>query len=231
MIPPARDAAFVAAMEDVLDVYQRRPDPKRPLVCLDEGGKELHADARPPLPAAPGRPARADPEYARHGAANLFLAVAPHEGRRAVAATEQRTARDFAIFVRDLVDVEHPDAERLVLVTDNLNTHRPASFYRAFPPAEARRILAKLEWHFTPLHGSWLNAAELELSALQRQCLDRRIPDPAALAGEVAAWAEERNAAEVRIDWRFTTEDARARLPFLYPTPAQGSEPLTDYSG
>jgi len=212
-------------MEDVLDVYQRPPDPARPLVCLDEGGKELRADARPPLPAAPGRPAREDAEYVRQGAANLFLAVAPHEGRRDVAATEQRTAADFAHFVRGLVDGPYRAAERVVLVTDNLNTHRPASFYKAFPPAEARRILDKLEWHYTPLHGSWLNAAELELSALARQALDRRIPDAATLAAEVAAWAEERNAAGVRIDWRFTTADARARLSFLYPVPEQGNEP------
>ena len=229
MIPPERDAAFVAAMEDVLDVYARPPDPKRPLVCLDEGGKELQADVRPPRPAAPGRPAREDPEYARHGMANLFLAVAPHEGWRAVEVTERRTAGDFARFVRGLLDGPYRDADGIVLVTDNLNTHRPASFYKTFPPAEARRLLAKIEWHFTPLHGSWLNAAELELGALGRQCLARRFPAGAALAAETAAWTHDRYEAGVRIDWRFTTEDARARLPFLYPILEQGNEPLTDH--
>ena len=225
MIPPGQDAAFVAAMEDVLDVYARPPDPRRPLVCLDEGGKELRGAVRAPRPAAPGRPGREDPEYARNGSANLFLAVAPHDGRRDVAATAQRTATDFAVFVRGLVDGPYRAADRIALVTDNLNTHRPASLYKAFPPAEAKRILDKIEWHYTPKHGSWLNAAELELSALARQCLARRIPDAATLAAEVAAWAAERNAAGVRIEWRFTTADARTRLSFLYPLPEQGSEP------
>ena len=212
-------------MEDVLDLYARPPDPRFPLVCLDEGGKELRAEARPPLPARPGAPAREDCEYERRGAVPFFLAAAPHLGRRDVAATERRTGEDFALFVRGLVDGPYRHADRLVLVTDNLNTHTRSAFYRAFPPAEAKRVLDKLEWHFTPKHGSWLNAAELELSALARQCLARRIPDRAALAAEVAAWAAERNAAGVRLAWRFTTADARTRLAFLYPVPTQGNEP------
>ena len=206
-------------MEDVLDVYHRPHDPARPVVCLDETSRQLLAETRPPLPPAPGRPAREDAEYARRGSANLFLWVAPHEGRRGVAVTAQRTRADWALAVRELVDVGFPGAERIALVLDNLNTHTPAALYHAFPPAEARRLLAKLELHYTPLHGSWLNIAELELSALQRQCLDRRIPDAAALAAEVAAWAAERNAAQVGVAWHLTTAEARTKLARLYPVP------------
>lgn len=217
MIAPEHHAAFVAAMEDVLAVSARPADPTRPLVCFDECGKDLKAHARPPHPAHPGRLAREDAEYVRHGSVNGFLAIAPHAGWRHLAVTERRTARDFAQALRALVDVHFPRAERIVLVTDNLNTHRPAALYQTFPPTEAWRILERIEWHYTPLHGSWLNIAELELSVLQRQCWARRIPDQATLAQETAAWVAERNAAHVGVAWRFTQADARERLPWLYP--------------
>ena len=207
----------MARMEDILDVYARPPDPLRPLVCFDEGSKELHGEGRDPLPMIPGHPLCYDTEYARHGTANLFLWCAPLLGRRGVTVTERRTRLDFAHAIRDLVDVHFPAAERIVLVLDNLNTHDPASLYLAFPPAEAKRLWDKLEVHYTPKHGSWLNMAELELSALGRQCLDRRIPDRAPLATEVAAWVAQRNAEAVMIDWQFTTADARIKLRRLYP--------------
>ena len=205
-------------MEDVLDVYRRPLDPARPLVCFDEGSKELHGEVRDPLPIAPGTPARFDTEYERHGTANLFLWCAPLLGRRRVAVPERRTRRDWAHAIKDLVDVQFPAAERVVLVLDNLNVHDPASLYAAFPPAEAKRLWDKLEVHHTPKHGSWLNVAEIELSALGRQCLDRRLPDRDALAAEVAAWVAARNTAGVAVDWRFTTTDARIKLAHLYPT-------------
>lgn len=217
MIPPQANAAFVAAMEDVLAVYARPVDPARPLVCFDEAGKDLKAHTRPPQPLAPGQPARQDSEYARDGSRNLFLACAPHLGWRQIIVTAHRTAIDFAHAVRDLVDGQFPQAERIVLVLDHLNTHIPAALYQAFPPAEAWRILARLEWHYTPTHGSWLNMAELEWSVLARQCLARRIPDQATLEAEVAAWVAARNAEQVRTEWRFTKEEARTRLPWLYP--------------
>jgi transposase len=217
LIPPQANAAFVAAMEDILAVYARPVDPRRPLVCFDEAGKDLKAPTRPPQPAAPGRVAREDSHYARAGSRNLFLACAPHLGWRQIRVTAQRTAIDFAQALRELVDQALPTAERIVLVLDNLNTHRPAALYQAFPPAEAWRILERLEWHYTPTHGSWLNMAELEWSVLSRQCLDRRIPDQATLEAEVAAWVQQRNAEQVRTAWHFTQEDARQRLPWLYP--------------
>jgi hypothetical protein len=204
-------------MEDVLDVYTRPHDPRRPVVCLDETSRQLLAEARPPLPPAPGQPARHDPEYAREGVVNLFLVCEPLRGWRQVRVSAQRTRLDWAACVQDLVDVHYPAAERIVLVMDQLNTHSPASLYAAFPPAEAKRLADKLELHPTPKHGSWLNMAELELSALQRQCLDRRLADRATVEREVAAWVAERNAEEVTIDWRFTTEDARITLKRLYP--------------
>ena len=207
----------MARMEDVLDLYARPPDPARPLVCFDEGGKELHGEVRDPLPAIPGHPAYYDTEYERHGTATLFLLCAPLLGWRAVMVTERRTRLDFARAIRELVDVHFPDAERIVLVLDNLNTHDPASLYLAFPPAEAKRLWDKLEVHHTPTHGSWLNIAEIELSALGRQCLDRRIPDRATLAAEVAAWVAQRNAEAVTIDWQFTCANARTKLKHLYP--------------
>lgn len=209
----------MAKLEDVVRVYARPPDPARPLVCFDEAGKELRREVRPPRPPAPGHPARHDSEYAREGSANLFLWVAPHLGQRQITVTTQRTTIDWAHAMRDLVDAAFPEAERIVLVQDNLNTHDPASLYKAFPPAEAARIWSRLELHFTPTHGSWLNMAELELSALARQCLARRLPDQPTLQQEVTAWAEDRNRAAVGIDWRFSVEDARSTLTHLYPVP------------
>jgi DDE superfamily endonuclease len=228
VIPPPANAAFVAAMEDILAVYARPRDPARPLVCFDEAGKELTAHVRPPLPARPGQPAREDSEYARAGTANLFLACAPHLGWRQVSVTAQRTGVDFAHAVRDIVD-HFPTAERIVLVLDNLNTHRPASLYQTFPPAEARRILERLEWHFTPVHGSWLNLAELEWAVLARQCLHRRIPTPEALAHEVAAWVARRNHLGAGVDWRFSVADARKHLAHVYPIPEPDTVALTQY--
>jgi hypothetical protein len=204
-------------MEDVLAVYERPPDPARPVVCLDETSRQLLGDARPPVPAAPGRPARYDPEYVRGGVVNLFLATEPLRGWRTVLVSDQRTRLDFARCIKTLVDVAYPDADRIVLVLDQLNTHSPASLYAAFPPAEARRLADRLEIHHTPKHGSWLNMAELELSALQRQCLRQRLPDRDAMASAASAWADRRNANVTRIDWQFTTADARTKLRRLYP--------------
>ena len=204
-------------MEEVLDVYQRAEDPARPRVCLDETSRQLLSDVRSPLPAAPGRAARHDPEYAREGVANLFLVTAPLRGWRHVRVSTQRTRRDFAQCVKELVDVHYPAAERIVLVLDQLNTHSPASLSEAFPPLEAKRLADKLEIHYSPKHGSWLNMAEIALSALQRQCLDRRLADRGTMEREVAAWVSARNATATAIDWRFTTEDARIKLKRLYP--------------
>jgi hypothetical protein len=218
VIPPEASGEFVWRMEDVLEVYTRPLDPARPLVCMDERPEQLLADTRPPVPPAPGRLGRADYEYERRGTANLCLFCAPLAGRRWVAATERRTAVDWAYQIKDLLDVRYPEAERVVLVMDNLNTHSPGSLYEAFAPDEARRLADKLEIHHTPKHGSWLNVAEIELGVLARQCLDRRIPDRATLQAEVAAWAARRNAAGGRVDWRFTTADARIKLKRLYPS-------------
>ncbi len=205
-------------MEDVLDVYTRPYDPRRPQVCLDETSRQLLGDVTPPLPVTPGAPAREDYEYRRQGVCNLFLLTEPLRGWRHVVVSDRRTRTDWAHCIKELVDVHYPEAERIVLVMDNLNTHSPASLYAAFPPAEAKRLADKLEIHHTPKHGSWLNMAEIELSALQRQCLDRRLPDRPTLDREVAAWVRDRNAAEATIDWRFTTADARIKLKRLYPT-------------
>lgn len=211
-------------MEDVLEVYHRPYDPRRPQICLDETSKALHAHTREPqLPQPadgekPARPAREDYEYTRCGTANLFLWFEPLTGRRAVKATEQRTRKDWAELIRELVDVHYPEAEQLVLVMDNLNTHTLGSLYEAFTPAEARRLAKKLEIHYTPKHGSWLNMAEIELSVLTRQCLGQRLPSRAELGQEVAAWAADRNARAAKMRWRFTTADARIKLKRLYPT-------------
>ena len=205
-------------MENVLDVYTRPYDPKRPQVCMDEASKQLLRDGRPPLPVRPGQAARVDYEYEREGVANLFLFCEPLRGWRWVTVTEHRTKIDWAHQIRELVDVCYPEAEVIVLVMDNLNTHTPAALYEAFSPAEAKRLADKLEIHHTPKHGSWLNIAEIELSVLSRQCLDRRVPDFGTLAAEVAAWEAERNAAGGTIDWRFTTGDARIKLQRLYPS-------------
>jgi hypothetical protein len=205
-------------MEDVLEVYRRPYDLKRPLVCMDESSKQLISETRQPLPAAPGCPARVDYEYAREGVCNLFMFCEPLAGRRQVTVTARRTRVDWAHAIQDLVDRQYPNAERIVLVMDNLNTHSPASLYEAFEPAEARRLAEKLEIHYTPKHGSWLNMAEIEFHVLNQQCLDRRIADEATLRQEVAAWQQRRNAFQGRIDWRFTTEDARIKLKHLYPS-------------
>jgi hypothetical protein len=218
VIPPEQNAEFVAAMEDVLEVYQRPRDPRRPVVCLDEQSKQLIKETRPPIPAAPGRVERTDYEYERNGTANLFMLFAPLEGWRHVKITERRTKTDFAEVIRELADVHFPAADKIVLVMDNLNTHKPGSLYEAFPPAEARRLIEKLEIHYTPKHGSWLDMAETELSILTKQCLDRRIPDVNALVREVAAWENQRNAAKAKIDWQFTTAQARTKLKRLYPS-------------
>jgi hypothetical protein len=205
-------------MEDVLDLYAEPHDPARPVVCFDELSKQLVAEARAPLPAEPGRPERFDYEYERRGTANLFLACQPLAGWRHVAVTDRRTKHDFAEQMRELVDVHFPDADKIRVVLDNLNTHTPAALYEAFPAAEARRIARKLDFRHTPVHGSWLNMAELEFSMLARQCLGRRIPDRATLATEVAAWAAARNERRATIRWQFTVEDARSKLHRLYPS-------------
>ena len=205
-------------MEDVLEVYIRPYDPRFPQVCLDETSRQLLAEVTPPRPVIPGHPAQEDHEYVREGVVNLFLICEPLRGWRHITVSERRTRLDFAHCIRDLVDVHYPEAERIVLVLDNLNTHTPASLYEAFPAAEARRLADKLEIHYTPKHGSWLDMAEIELSALAGQCLDRRLPDRATLEREVRAWEEARNAASTTIDWRFTTADARIKLKHLYPS-------------
>jgi hypothetical protein len=204
-------------MEDVLDVYQRPHDPRRPVVCLDETSRQVLAETRDPLPAAPGHVARHDPEYARQGVVNVFLVSEPLRGWRQVRLSERRTRIDWAHCVQELLDVHYPQAECLVLVMDQLNTHSPASLYEAFAPGEAKRLVDKLEIHYTPTHGSWLNMAEIELSILARQCLNRRLDDRAMMAREVAAWTATRNGAATAIDWQFTTADARIKLKRLYP--------------
>lgn len=204
-------------MEDVLAVYQRAYDATHPLVCLDELRKELRTTPRGSLPTAAGQTACEDYEYARHGACNLFLALEPLTGVRHLWTTVRRTKLDLAEVLRQLVDVVYPEAQRLVLVTDNLNTHSPACLYERFAPAVARRIAEKLEWHYTPEHGSWLNVAEYELSVLTRQCLNRRLPDQATVAHEVAAWTTRRNRQQINVQWHFTTADAHIKLKHLYP--------------
>ena len=204
-------------MEDVLEVYQRPQDPECPLVCLDETSKQLIAETRVPIPAKPGHPARHDYEYERNGTANLFMMFAPLEGWRHVEVTDRHTAVDYAHILKDLSDTHFPKAKKIVLVQDNLNTHKPASLYEAFPAPEARRLVERFEWHYTPKHGSWLDMAESELSVLSGQCLDRRISNKLTLAAEVAAWEDSRNKKHVKADWHFTTADARVKLKRLYP--------------
>lgn len=218
VIPPKANAEFVWHMEDVLEVYTRPYDPRFPQVCLDETSTQLLAETRPPLPMRPGRPERYDYEYERQGVGNLFMLFEPLRGWRHVKVRERRTKADWAWCIKELVEVCYPQAQRVVLVMDNLNTHTPAALYEVFPPAEARRLAERLEIHYTPKHGSWLNMAEIELSILVRQCLDRRIPDLAALTQQVTAWEERRNAHGSTVDWRFTTADARIRLRHLYPS-------------
>jgi transposase len=205
-------------MEDVLEVYIRPYDPRYPQVCMDEVSKQLLRDVRQPLPIEPGKPERRDYEYERGGVVNVFMFLEPLQGKRWVDVTERRTKVDWAHQIKELVDERYPQAQRIVLVMDNLNTHSPASLYEAFDPAEARRLANKLEIHYTPKHGSWLNMAEIELSVLSRQCLDRRVPDFESLQAEVAAWQERRDETGGEIEWRFTTEDARIKLKRLYPS-------------
>ena len=209
---------FVCAMEDVLEVYHRRFEENEVLVCLDETSKQLVQETREPLPPRPGAARAYDYEYQRNGVSNLFMLFAPLEGWRRVEVTDRRTKVDWARVVRKLVDEDYADKERIVLVMDNLNTHHPSSLYEAFEPAEARRIAERLEIHFTPKHGSWLNMAEIELGVLARQCLDRRIPSREVLAQETGTWQEQRNLDAIRVHWRFTTEDARIKLKSLYPS-------------
>lgn len=205
-------------MEEVLEVYHRPYNEKRPLACLDEASRQLIGEVARPIPAPPGRPERFDYEYARNGTANLFMVFEPLLGWRHVEVTERRTAKDFARVVRWLVEDVHGEAEAVVLVCDNLNTHRPASLYEAFPPEQARRILERVEWHYTPKHGSWLNMAEIELSVLGRQALGERIESRARMAEATGAWEEDRNERGVQTQWRFTTAEARIKLHKLYPS-------------
>jgi uncharacterized small protein (DUF1192 family) len=204
-------------MEDILEVYQRPYDPQRPLVCLDETSKQLIAETRVPIAAKPGQPSRHDYEYRRNGTANLFMMFAPLEGWRHVKVTDRHTAADYAQVLKELSDTHFRGSAKIVLVQDNLNTHKPASLYEAFPPAEARRLVERFEWHYTPKHGSWLDMAESELGVLSSQCLDRRIPDQQVLKEEVEAWEADRNRKHAKADWQFTTADARVRLKRLYP--------------
>jgi hypothetical protein len=204
-------------MEDVLDVYTQPYDPKRPQVCMDETSKQLLSDLREPLPVQAGQSRRVDYEYQREGVADLFMFFEPLTGKRFVKITDQRTRKDWAYAMKELADKKYPQAEKIVVVLDNLNTHSPASFYETFEAEEARRLTNRFEFHYTPKHGSWLNMAEIELGVLIRQCLSRRIGDKNTLAKEVRAWQNDRNARVVKVDWRFTTADARIKLKHLYP--------------
>lgn len=205
-------------MEDVLEVYGRPYDPSQPVVCMDESTKQLHEEVRLPIAGRPRAVERYDFEYRRNGVATLFAAFEPLAGWRHVEVTEQRTRQDFARFIKDLLDQQYPEAKRVVLIMDNLNTHSGASLYETFAPAEALRLLSRLEIHHTPKHGSWLNMAEGEFSILQRQCLDRRIATPELLKQEVAAWESQRNQSKIGANWKFTTADARIKLRRLYPS-------------
>jgi hypothetical protein len=218
VIPPKANGEFVWRMEDVLEVYTRPYDPRFPQVCLDETSTQLLMDSQPGLPLQPGQPRRVDYEYLRQGVGNLFMLFEPLGNWRQVIVGERRTKADWAWCVKELLEVRFPQAAKVVLVMDNLNTHTPASLYGVFPPEEARRLTQRLEIHYTPKHGSWLNMAEIELSILRRQCLDRRIPDLASLDRETRAWQERRNAKGSTVNWRFTTADARIKLKHLYPS-------------
>jgi len=220
VIAPDANAGFVAAMEDVLETYQKPRDPDRPLVCLDETSKQLIVETRAPIPVKPGQPARHDYEYERNGVANLFMIFAPLEGWRRVKVTDRHAAPDYAKVLKELSDEHFPNAEKIVLVQDNLSTHTAASLYAAFPAAEARRLVNRFEWHYTPKHGSWLDLAESELAVLTSQCLSRRIPDKQTLEREVAAWQDHRNKHHAKADWQFTPENARVKLKRPYPSRA-----------
>lgn len=218
VIPPAGDADFVCAMEDVLELYHEPYDPDRPMVCFDEASKQLISEVRQPMPMIPGFPERFDYEYAREGTRNLFMFFEPLRAWRHVEVTERHTTLDFAAAMKQLADDFYPEATTIRVVLDNLNTHKPASLYEAYSPEEARRIVSRLEFHYTPKHGSWLNMAEIEIGVLRDQCLDRRIPDQMTLKHEIAHWETRRNSAQATVRWHFTTQDARIKLHSLYPS-------------
>lgn len=217
MIPPEQNGEFVARMEEVLDLYHQPYDPSRPVVNMDEQPVQLIKETRDPIPAGPARPERVDYEYERNGTANIFMFTEPLSGNRHVSVRERKTGIDWALEIRDLLEIGYPEAKVIRLVCDNLNTHKIGSLYEAFSPEEARRLARRLEIHHTPKHGSWLNIAEIELSALTRQCLDRRIPNLETLRDETEAWEGRRNGSNKGVDWRFTAKDARIRLKRLYP--------------
>ena len=216
-IPPDQNASFVAAMEDVLEVYARPYNPEYPVVCMDESSMQLIGEVTPPIPAAPGHPVLMDDEYIRKGVANIFIEVEPLGGKREVKITDRRTRIDWAYFIREMLEERYTDVEKVILVMDNLNTHNIASLYTTFPPEKARSLANRLEIHFTPKHGSWLNIAEIEFSALKRQCLNRRIDSIEEMCSEVSAWNKDRNTRQTKVDWQFKTEDARIKLKRLYP--------------
>jgi transposase len=220
---PQVDGEYVARMEDVLDLYAEAPDPKRPVVCFDESPVQLIGEVRHPIPAAPGRRERYDFEYRRNGTVNLFVVIDANRPWRKVKVTDRRTAQDYAQCMRELVDVYYPDAETIRIVQDNLSIHSAGAIYQAFAPAEARRILRRLQFHYTPKHASWLNMVEIEIGVLRGQCLDRRIEDPKRLKREIAAWERQRNKARARIKWMFTTDKARTKMGRAYPHPAKES--------
>src|SRR5271168_1597806 len=217
---PKVDGAYVSRMEDVLDLYAEEPDPKRPVVCFDESPTQLIGEARQPIPAAPGRPQRFDYEYRRNGVVNLFVFLDAHRSWRRVKVTGHRTADDFALCMRELVDVDFPEAERIRVVLDNLSTHTAAALYAAFPPAEARRVLRRLDFHYTPKHASWLNMVEIEIGVLKGQCLDRRIESCDRLVAEIDVWQSQRNQSGARINWMFSTDEARTKMKRAYPDPS-----------
>jgi hypothetical protein len=218
VIPPEKNAEFVCQMETVLDVYHEPYDPLRPVICFDEGSKQLIDQTRNPIPRRPGQPQRYDYEYERHGTCNIFMFFEPLAAWRHAEVTDHRKMEDFAHCMKWLVDEVHPEAHKIRVVLDNLNTHKPASLYEAFPPEKAHRLVRRIEFVYTPKHGSWLNMAEIELNALHSQCLDRRIPDKPLLIQEVAAWEKERNQEGATVNWQFTTQDARIKLRRLYPS-------------
>ena len=227
---PHVDGEYVARMEDVLDLYAEEPDPKRPVVCFDESPTQLIGEVRVPIPPAPGQLERYDCEYKRNGTANLFIFLDAHRSWRRVKVTESRSSADFATCMRELVDTDFPEAERIRVVLDNLSTHHPGALYQAFPPGEARRVLRRLEFHYVPKHASWLNMVEIEIGVLRGQCLDRRIATTEQLVSEIAAWEHQRNASGARIKWMFTTAKARAKMGRAYPEPASFCAPRTKES-
>jgi transposase len=223
---PKVDGAYVARMEDVLDLYAEEPDPQYPVVCFDESPTQLIGEVREPIPAAPGRPERYDCEYRRNGTANLFVFLDAHKPWRHVKVTDHRTAADFAYCMRDLVDVHYPRADLIRVVLDNLSTHTAGALYETFPAHEAHRVLQRLEFHYTPKHASWLNMVEIEIGVLRSQCMDRRIGERKRLVSEIKAWEKQRNQSGARVKWMFTTERARVKLARAYPGAPNESKPL-----